>query len=68
MTLNSIIRTTLLFVVSVTLLACNNTPTTKEDSKTAGKEPLSIKRIYEDKEFESERIGQIRWLKDSSGY
>ena len=29
---------------------------------------LTIESIFKDKEFKSDSIGQIRWLKDGSGY
>ncbi|WP_019026370.1 S9 family peptidase [Colwellia piezophila] len=55
--------------IALSLSACQSTgsdddiPTVKQtDSK------LTLKAIYQDKAFKSEKIGQIRWLKDGSGY
>ena len=56
---------------ATTLIACQNTnnSNTSTDIKAMNQsELLTLKRIYQDKEFSSDHIGQIRWLKDGSGY
>lgn len=62
--------------LSTTVAACQSTDTAKtsnNDSTSQKNEKqdesqLSLKKIYQDNEFSSDYIGQIRWLKDGSGY
>jgi len=57
--------------LSTTLIACQTTDDSKNTTniKNMGQnKPLTLKRIYQDDEFSSDHIGQIRWLKDGSGY
>jgi dipeptidyl-peptidase-4 len=55
--------------IAVSLTACQSTSTENTESITKRIDaPLTLNAIYQDKEFKSERIGQIRWLKDGSGY
>jgi len=49
-----------------TTVAKNNQASQKH--QTSQKNPLTLERIYQDHEFNSDRIGRIRWLKDGSGY
>ena len=54
-----------------TIAACQNTY--KNNAQTDSKNnpsanALTLKRIYQDYEFSSDRIGRIRWLADGSGY
>ncbi|GLX78997.1 peptidase S9 [Thalassotalea insulae] len=56
-------------VITTTVIACQSTTTTKQTQvKQATKNPLTLERIYKDREFSSDHIGRIRWLKDGSGY
>jgi len=56
-------------MVATTLIACQNTSEKTSQLKDSNnKNNLSLKRIYQDYEFSSDRIGQIRWLSDGSGY
>ncbi|KGJ90417.1 S9 family peptidase [Colwellia psychrerythraea] len=55
--------------IALSLSACQST--TSDDKKSTAKQTdsaLTLKSIYQDKAFKSETIGQIRWLKDGSGY
>ena len=55
--------------IALSLSACQSTGT--EDEQSIAKQTgsaLTLKSIYQDKAFKSEKIGQIRWLKDGSGY
>ncbi len=56
--------------ISATLLACQSTATKTAANADAqvDKAPLTIERIYQDYEFSSQWLGQIRWLADGSGY
>jgi dipeptidyl-peptidase-4 len=57
-----------LAAMSVSLVACQSTA---DKSPTANKtidKPLSLERIYKDREFTSQWLGRIRWLADGSGY
>ena len=55
--------------IALSLTACQNPQPEKNDSGvTQANSPLTLKSIYQDKAFKSEEIGQIRWLKDGSGY
>jgi dipeptidyl-peptidase-4 len=55
--------------IALSLSACQST-NEKQDKPTVQQtgSALSLKEIYQDKAFKSEKIGQIRWLKDGSGY
>ncbi|PKG86256.1 S9 family peptidase [Colwellia sp. 75C3] len=55
--------------VALSLFSCQST-TTKDSELTTEKtdSQLTLKAIYQDKAFKSEKVGQIRWLKDGSGY
>ena len=56
-------------VIALSLSACQST--NEKPNKPAVQQTgsaLSLKAIYQDKAFKSEKIGQIRWLKDGSGY
>jgi len=62
------IITTVALAISVS--ACQsalNHEATQQQSTTASQQ-LTLKSIYKEKAFKSERIGQIRWLSDGSGY
>jgi dipeptidyl-peptidase-4 len=55
--------------ITLSLAACQNTtikntPHNSEQANSA----LTLNSIYQEKDFKSETIGQIRWLKDGSGY
>jgi len=54
-------------VIASSLVACQTTSSDQNNEKN-NNNPLTLKRIYQDHEFRSERIGRIRWLKDGSGY
>ncbi|MCP4254499.1 MAG: S9 family peptidase [Candidatus Scalindua sp.] len=54
--------------LTLPLIACQNIDAENAPVLQASTTQLSLKSIYQDKEFKSERIGQIRWLKDGSGY
>ncbi len=55
--------------IALSLSACQST-NEKQNKPTVQQtgSALSLKEIYQDKVFKSEKIGQIRWLKDGSGY
>ena len=50
------------------LAACQLTAKQTAESYTPNNTALSLSQIYQDNAFKSDRIGQIRWLKDGSGY
>jgi dipeptidyl-peptidase-4 len=54
---------------ALSLFSCQST-STKNDKEIAKKSEsqLTLKAIYQDKVFKPEEVGQIRWLKDGSGY
>ncbi len=54
--------------LTIPLMACQNTAINNNQTEQITKSQLNLKGIYQDKEFKSEHIGQIRWLKDGSGY
>ncbi|MCJ8321406.1 MAG: S9 family peptidase [Colwellia sp.] len=58
--------------LSTTVAACQSTDNPKNNDsnkqKNAVKSQLTLKQIYQDREFSSDYIGRIRWLKDGSGY
>ena len=55
--------------LSTTVAACQSTNSNNNPVKTKTTNPLlTLKQIYQDHEFKSDYIGQIRWLKDGSGY
>ena len=51
------------------LTACQS-PSAEKSQVSANQtaSQLTLQRIYQDNAFKSERIGQIRWLKDGTGY
>jgi len=70
MLLTPLCRWVIAATLSTTLVACQST---KDNNITAmnsinKSKQLTLNRIYQDKEFSSDHIGQIRWLKDGSGY
>jgi len=58
--------------LSTTVAACQSTDNPKNNDsnnqKNAVGPQLTLKQIYQDREFSSDYIGRIRWLKDGSGY
>ncbi len=57
----------------LSIVACNNLSTQKSDVQSQvisanNSQQLTIKKIFAEQEFKSDKIGQIRWLKDGSGY
>ncbi|QBG36875.1 S9 family peptidase [Litorilituus sediminis] len=59
-----------LFIVSalaLPLVACNTLPN-QQNTVAEKNQPLTLKSIYQDKAFKSDRIGQIRWLEKGDGY
>lgn len=57
--------------VVVSISACQSTSSTTSHSLeqvTTTNNPLTLARIYKNKEFSADNIGRIRWLKDGSGY
>jgi len=59
------------FALSTTVVACQSTNEEAQNStvQTSTEQgQLTLKQIYQDREFSSDYIGQIRWLKDGSGY
>lgn len=50
-----------------TIAACQSTNKSETANNTLNN-PLSLERIFKDREFSSDRIGRIRWLADGSGY
>lgn len=56
-----------LSLVAATLMACKSTAN-HSTSNSLNNSPLSVERIYQDHEFSSQWLGQIRWLSDGSGY
>ena len=56
-------------LLSLPLIACQQTPkTSSADSTNSAASELTLTSIYQDKNFKSEEIGQIRWLDDGSAY
>jgi len=55
-------------VLTTSLIACQNTTENTSNQSTNDNNDLTLKRIYQDHEFSSDRIGRIRWLADGSGY
>ncbi len=65
-------------VLSTTVIACQNTDSTRQNKiqsntknqqeQSAAGQQLSLQQIYQNSDFSSDHIGQIRWLKDGSGY
>ncbi len=56
-------------VIALSLTACQNAQTHHSELMIKQAETqLTLKTIFQDKAYKSERIGQIRWLKDGSGY
>lgn len=56
-----------LTTISMSLIACqsaNEQATTKSVTTV----PLTLERIYQESEFSSQWLGQIRWFADGSGY
>jgi len=54
-----------------TIAACQNTYKNNAETDSnpnISDNALSLKRIYQNAEFSSDRIGRIRWLTDGSGY
>jgi dipeptidyl-peptidase-4 len=62
-----LLKLTGIILLSATVSACQSTTENLEKQKNTSPS-LSLAQIYKDKEFSSEHIGQIRWLKDGSGY
>jgi len=54
--------------LTLPIMACQNTAIDNTQAQQTSTAQLSLKSIYQDKDFKSEKIGQIRWLKDGSGY
>lgn len=58
--------------LTTAIVACQSTDSkpNEQAKNNLAKEQnaLTLKRIYQDYEFSSERIGRIRWLADNSGY
>lgn len=64
-----LLKTVMLATVLTTALsACKSTNNGANNTMIKTTEPLTLKRIYQDHEFKSERIGRIRWLQDGSAY
>ncbi|MBA6232159.1 MULTISPECIES: S9 family peptidase [unclassified Colwellia] len=66
--LNTTVLTT---AVAISLMACQSTSTesTTETKMHVDKSsPLTVERIYKDREFSSDYISRLRWLADGSGY
>ncbi len=57
-----------LTAISVSLIACQSTDYDSASSQNAIDKPLTLERIYQDREFKSQWLGRIRWLADGSGY
>lgn len=53
--------------LALPLVACNTLPN-QQNTVAENNQPLTLKNIYQDKAFKSDRIGQIRWLKEGNGY
>jgi dipeptidyl-peptidase-4 len=63
--------TVLTTAVAVSLMACQNTSTentTETKMNVEKSSPLTVERIYKDREFSSDYISRLRWLADGSGY
>ncbi|MBA6263546.1 MAG: S9 family peptidase [Colwellia sp.] len=63
--------TVLTTAVAVSLMACQSTSTentTKTKVNVEESSPLTVERIYKDREFSSDYISRLRWLADGSGY
>ena len=56
-----------LTTITVSLIACQNT-SEQATTQSVNHVPLTVERIYKDDEFNSQWLGQIRWLADGSGY
>jgi len=58
--------------LATSLTACKSTNNELNNwansTMTKAAQPLTLKSIYQDNEFKSEKIGRIRWLKDGSAY
>jgi dipeptidyl-peptidase-4 len=70
MRLTPICRWIIAATLSTTLIACQSTKDDNTTTKNAmdKSKQLTLNRIYQDEAFSSDHIGQIRWLKDGSGY
>jgi len=55
-------------LLALPLLTCQQTPQAQSKQSESTSSELTLKSIYQDKNFKSERIGQIRWLEDGSSY
>jgi len=55
-------------LLSLPLLACQQTPQAQTSASETASETLTLSSIYQDEDFKSEHIGQIRWLDDGSAY
>jgi len=55
-------------LLSLPLLACQQMPQAQHAPIKSNLDELSLTSIYQDKNFKSENIGQIRWLDDGSAY
>lgn len=60
---------TITIAIALSISACqtpaNHKATAQQSLKSS---QLSLESIYKDKTFKSEKVGQIRWLSDGSGY
>ena len=54
--------------ISISLIACQNTTNKTSVMNKTASTALTVERIYQNKEFKSQWLGQIRWLEDGSGY
>jgi dipeptidyl-peptidase-4 len=57
-----------LAAMSVSLIACQSTVEKSSSANSKIDKPLSLERIYKEREFSSQWLGRIRWLADGSGY
>ncbi|MBU2893133.1 S9 family peptidase [Colwellia sp. D2M02] len=56
-------------LLTLPLIACQTTDnSTEKTTNTVDSSSLTIASIYQEKQFKSDRIGQIRWLADGSAY
>ncbi|MFT6419259.1 MAG: dipeptidyl-peptidase-4, partial [Cognaticolwellia sp.] len=67
MFINKFLRWGALTTISISLIACQST-NEQATTKSVTTVPLTLERIYQESEFSSQWLGQIRWLADGSGY
>ncbi|SEL19805.1 dipeptidyl-peptidase-4 [Colwellia chukchiensis] len=65
--MNNLYRWCTLAALSVTLMACQNTPNDNKHEQQKAM-PITLDQIYHQQTFKSQWLGQIRWLADGSGY